>query len=1076
MNTLKRKERLRILKIFNEVFDSSTEKKKELLDSRCGDDKNLRREVEKMLDAAISTEGFLDKPAFEETIIPAEMDPGKHLIGQKLDKYVLKSLIGTGGMGTVFLAEREDEYRQTVAIKLISPLFAGKSDKESLEHERQILAELSHPSIARLLDGGTTTSGMPYIVQEYIDGVSFTDYCARENLSIIERLKLFLEICEAVKCAHQNLIIHRDLKPANILVTEEGQPKLLDFGIAKILHPEAFEFSTQFTISSNILTPNYASPEQLKGDAITTASDVYSLGVILYEVLTGQRPHEMKGLSLSEIISTITEGVPNSPSQNVISSSEFPPTVDAQKLKGDLDTIVLKSLEKKTADRYQTVEQLTEDINRYIKNLPILAKPPSNIYKFKKFVVRNQISFALACTALFLGLSLFIFSIWSAQTSATKARENLKRAYSSDMNLAMQSYETANIINVKQTLERYKDADFRGWEYDFLNNLANPKSKIATLSHKAEVWHVAFSPNGKKLATACADGFARIYEVPSGKLLVKTAFKEKNIWKVVFSPDGTSLATASGDSNSTSVKIWSATTGEENRSLIGHTDRVRAIDYSPDGETIATGGRDGTIRLWDANTGDETRKINLPETQNNLPEIHDLAFSPDGSKLLSGQGQSAAIYDLFADKLTFVKKDIDSYLAVAFSKDGKQFALGKRESQIEIYDTETLKLSVNITSHKANIHNIDFSLDGKVLASASSDRTVRFFDTQKGAELTSLRIHSSDVWSVAFSPNGKYFASGGTDFDALLFDSKRFLQSSSFGTRAGFGSQLSTISSDRKMIAVTDGIGLEPVNAIYEINTRQQKVVFSRETINAGAFSPNSSYLATFMQNGEITTWDTSNGNQLMRFAAHTPEESVGSGRTIIYSPDGKRIVSGGSDKLAKVWDSKTGKLVYELPKFKGYVSCLGFSPDGSRLFAASADSTAKLFDFQSGDLIVDLGQQPKPILSVAFAPDGETFATGGADGLIKIWKLESGKLVKTYSGNAGFIWRVTFSPDGKRLVSASGEGILRFWDTETDLQVLAIRTDSVVTKQLAFTPDGKTLISHGTNERIRLWESSANQ
>jgi len=1075
----------RVVSVFEEVLDAPPSEREKLLISRCGEDKSFRSEVERMLLLADSLDDFMEKPLVNEAFNIYENYVSDNLLGQKIGKFTLKSTIGRGGMGTVFLGERDDDVEQQVAVKIISPQAKSKSDKKNFRRECQILAQLEHPAISRLLDAGTTEGKIPYLVMEYVEGVSLSEYCVNKKLSLVNRLNLFLEVCEAVKFAHQNLIIHRDLKPSNILVTEDGFPKLLDFGIAKMLHHKPFEAIAESTLTTKILTPNYASPEQLKGETITTASDVYSLGVILYEMLTGKRPHELKNKSLPEILRTISQETPEKPhlrSRLQTSDVSIPDeqkgsisVPDPKLLKGDLDTIILKSLEKDVKDRYQTVEQLTDDINRYRNDLPILAKPPSNIYKFKKFVSRNRLSFVLSCIALFLGISLLAFSVWSAQTSANQAKENLWRAYASDMNLAMQSYETANIINVRKTLARYKDYDARGWEYNFLSNLANPKSKIATLKHKSEVWNVAFSPDGTRLATACADGFARVYQVPSGKLLITTAAKEKNVWKVVFSPNGKFLATASGDSNSTSVKIWDGSTGKEIRSLIGHTDRVRAIDYSPDGKTIATGSRDGTIRLWNAKNGEEIRKIALPKVRNKETETHDVAFSPDGMKLLSGHGHYAAVYELESDKFAFLKKGVASYLAVAFSPDGKRFALGQRESKIEVYNSETLKPELSIAAHKANINDIAFSPDGKIIASASSDRTVRFVDAENGLELTTLRLHASDVWSVAFSPDSKYFASGSTDFDTCLFDRSEFMSSSSFGAQIGFSRQLSAISPDGQLIASADGTGTEPLNVIYEVKTRRQKSIFSKEIIDVGTFSPDNAFLAAITREGNLVIWNVDDGIEFLRFKAHvSPGGGLKAGRTIAYSPDGKYIISGGSDKSVKLWNSETGALVRDIYKFKGYVNIVGISPDGSRIFAASSDSSALLFDFKSGKVIGDLGKQPKPILSTVFSQDGKTLVTGGADGAIKVWSVDEGKNIKAYPGSAGFIWQLAFSPDGKRLASASGEGILRFWDTESNSQVFAIRTDSAVTNLLAFTPDGRFLVSHGTKERIRLWESIA--
>ncbi len=1105
------KNRRLIVEIFDEVFDAPFEDREKILQTRCGDDSALRIDVEKMLAAVEADDDFLETPMIEDAFRVFEQEKTDDLIGQKIGKYVLRELIGQGGMGAVYLGERsDDEYQQKVAVKLISTLFSGKADAENFRRERQILAKLNHPAIAALLDGGTMENGTPFLVMEYVEGVSLSEFCFARNLSVNERLNLFLEVCEAVKYAHQNLIIHRDLKPANILVTSDGKPKLLDFGVAKLLQPELLDITHDFTIGANILTPNYASPEQLKGENITTASDVYSLGVILYEILTGKRPHDLKSKSLPEILQIITQEIPKLPSdvlseppavagsltsaksqikdeklqneseienlKSEINKSQNPKSdkLNPQMLRGDIDTIVLKSLAKDVNERYQTVVEFCADISRYLNDLPILARKPSKVYQFKKFVRRNRVAFVSGCVIFLLLSSLLATAIYSARVAQKQARENLRQAYSSDMNLAMESYETANLVRLRQLLDKYETVDFRGWEFDFLQNLANPRGRISTLKHPAEVWNIAFSPDSKKMATACSDGFARIYEVPSGKLLTTTATQEKNIWRMAFSPDGKFLATASGDSNSSSARVWNAETGAEVLALNGHTARVRAIAFSPDGKLIATGSRDGTARIWNAETGAELKKF-VSMLGDKLLEINDLEFTPDGKKLIAARNDAAVIWEISTDSksiLTFEK--FKNSLAVAISPDGTKLAFGMQDSTIQILDAQTNKLLSDIHQHTGKVNDIAFSADGKLLASASSDRTIRFFETENGGEALNLRVHFADAWSVAFSPDGKFIATSGTDFNVFLFDKKQILESSSFGPPPGVSGNWSAISADRKTIAVNNYDPNKHSHTIYDVAAKSPKFVFSNEYLDVMAFSPDGAMLATVVRDGEIVFRNAADGAEIRRFKAHErPPTIKDSARAMRFSPDGKRLISGGNDGFVKVWNTETAELVRELYRFESYVSALAISPDSRRIFASSYDQTAKLFDTETGAIIADLGKQPKAILSAEFAPDGKTFATGGADGTIKIWQTSDGKLLDSITGNAGFIYALTFTPDGTRLASASGEGVIRLWDTETKQQVLAIRTNSAVTNFLAFTPDGKTLISHGTQEKIHLWESS---
>jgi serine/threonine protein kinase len=600
--------------VFDELLDSRPSQRQTILTNRCDGDEALRREVEKLLAAVEEAADFMEISALDSASEALDLESTESLIGKRVGKYRLLKLIGRGGMGKVFLASRNDEeFRKTVAVKLVNPFWSDDEMAQRFRRERQILAKLEHPNIARLLDGGTTKDKVSFLVMEYVQGVPITEYCRDKCKTTNQRLKIFLKVCEAVRFAHQNLIIHRDLKPSNILVTANGKVKLLDFGVAKLLQPDLLDVSSNFTLGPNILTPNYASPEQLKGETITTASDVYSLGVLLYELLSGSRPYDLKDKSLPEILRIISEQVPPKPSASIADvglrdadSTTNPPSAirNPKSLKGDLDNICLKALAKDTTERYQTVDELTADINRHLKTLPILARQPSVWYRLDKYAKRHRLGVAAATVIVILLLGWLTSAVWERNLAQSQAEKNLRRAYATDMNLRMHAYETANLNQLNDILAHYQNTAFsRNWEYRFLQNLARPKAQLLVIPHPSDVWDVAFSPDSTKLATACADGFARIYQVPEGKLLATTATREKNIWRVRFSPDGELLATASGDATSTSVKVWNVATGAETLSLVGHTARVRAVDFSPDGKLIATGSRDGTIRIWSAVNG-----------------------------------------------------------------------------------------------------------------------------------------------------------------------------------------------------------------------------------------------------------------------------------------------------------------------------------------------------------------------------------------------------------------------------------------------------------------------------------------
>ncbi len=1068
--------------ILDELLDSSSSQRETILTKRCGADVALRLEVEKLLAATQKASDFLEVSALESASQALDLATTESLIGKRVGNYRLLKLIGRGGMGKVFLASRnDDEFRKTVAVKLVNPFWSDDEMAQRFRRERQILAKLEHPNIARLLDGGTTQDKVSFLVMEYVEGLPITQYCRDKCKTTKQRLNTFLKVCEAVKFAHQNLIIHRDLKPNNILVTADGTVKLLDFGVAKLLQPDVLDVSSNFTLGTNILTPNYASPEQLKGETITTASDVYSLGVLLYELLSGNRPYDLKDKSLPEMLRIISDQVVRRPSETEVQIREqmASPALSASGLhsrtgarravRGDLDNICLKALAKDRHERYQTVGELSADIYRHLKSLPILAHQPSVWYRVNKYAKRHRLGVAGATLILFLVLGWLVSAVWQRNIAREQAAQNLWRAYAADMNLGMQAYETANLIRLHQILTHYQNTAFaKNWEYRFLQNLAHPKGQLLMIPHPSEVWDVTFSPDSKMLATACADGYARIYQVPQGNLLTTTANKEINIWRVRFSPDGRLLATVSGDSTSSSVKVWNVATGAEAFSLIGHIARVRGLDFSPDGKTVATGSRDGTIRIWSAVDGHELKRF-VVERAGMPCEMEDLHFTSDGGELIAVSKAGSGIWDVSSGRIVFKFDETYSWVVNAVSPDGKRFALGGLEAKIRIFNSDPVKQVLEIAGHEAKINNLAFSPDSSTLASASSDRTVRFFDAQTGAELQNLKTHLSDAWSVAFSRDGKFIATSGSDFRVCLFDKSQLLQASSFASAMNSSGNWSAISPDRSRVALpANATRPFSTQAVWDVTTRSQIAEFSTEPVVSGAFSPDGTIVATGNEAGTISLWNSATGAAIRRFAAHDKYVT-----RIVFTPDGKHLISASQDKTVRIWDVDNPVNFRELYRLEKDLSALGVSPDGRLVFVASLDTTAKLFDFETGKIIAEIDKRPKPILSVAFTPDGQTFATGYAAGAIEIRQTMDAKLLRILTGNAGHLTALTYSPDVTRLASASGEGVIRLWDTKTGDQVLALHTGSPSTTFIAFTLDGNTLLAHGNGVKIQFWEAA---
>jgi eukaryotic-like serine/threonine-protein kinase len=402
----------RVKQLLGEVITIESDERSAFLDRACDGDSELRQEVDSLLSSHEQAgTAFLNSPGFDLKASASRPLPSRE--GCRIGAYRIAEEIGQGGMGEVYRAVRDDgQYTKEVAIKLVHSGSDLRFGLERFRYERQILASLDHPNIARLLDGGTTEDGIPYLVMELIEGKPIDLFCDERRISITQRLQLFQQVCAAVQYAHQHLVIHRDIKPSNILVTKEGVPKLLDFGIAKILDPAAGGETTM----GPAMTLEYASPEQIRGEAITTASDVYSLGVVLYQLLTGRSPYPRPTYTAHELARAVCETEPRRPSsavlkpraaaggkeserlaaEQVIGSREGSPVKLRRRLAGDLDDIVLMALRKEPRRRYPSAEQFAKDISRHLEGLPVSAAPDSLLYRGNKFVCRHKVGMAAA--------------------------------------------------------------------------------------------------------------------------------------------------------------------------------------------------------------------------------------------------------------------------------------------------------------------------------------------------------------------------------------------------------------------------------------------------------------------------------------------------------------------------------------------------------------------------------------------------------------------------------------------------------------------------------------------------------
>jgi Tol biopolymer transport system component/tRNA A-37 threonylcarbamoyl transferase component Bud32 len=748
-------------------------------------DAELGRQLRELLEAhaANSAAAFLERsplsgPAGAQPEADAT-DYRSQMIGRQFGSYRVLSLLGHGGMGSVWLAERVDGlFTRRVALKLIHPALVSQMMTERFSREREILASLDHPNITRLIDAGFAADDQPYLALEYVDGTPITAYCDERRLSIRERLELLRQVLSAVQYAHAHLVIHRDLKPSNILVTQDGQAHLLDFGIAKLL-TEGEAKETELTrLGGRALTPDYAAPEQIAGAPITIAADVYALGVMLYELLIGERPYRLKRDSRGALEEAILQVEATSPSRILTrESAALARATTARKLtselKGDLDTIVIKALKKLPTERYQTVNALGEDIDRYLRGDVVLAQRDSVAYRALKFARRYRVAISvvsIVILALAVGLAATTYEAQLAATQRDAALQAQRRSLTQTAAARLKEGDVSSALGIILEVLPHPGAAVPAYTSEALSVFheagATDAAVLAITGHTGPVRFTAFSPDGRQIVTASYDKSARIWDAATGRQVRLLSGHTDRVLSAAFSPDGRQVVTASTDK---SARIWDAATGREVLLLSGHTERVLCAAFSPDGRQIVTASTDKSARTWDAATG---RQVLL--LSGHTDQVTFAAFSPDGRQLVTAStDKSARIWDAATGRqVLLLRGHTDQVTFAAFSADGRQVVTASGDKTARIWDTVTGRQLQLLSGHTDWVASAAFSPDGRQIVTASPDKTARIWDAATGRQVLLLSGHTDQLHSAAFSPDGKQIVTASNDKTARIWDAR----------------------------------------------------------------------------------------------------------------------------------------------------------------------------------------------------------------------------------------------------------------------------------------------------------------
>ncbi len=924
-----------------------------------------------------------------------------------LGPYQVLSVLGRGGMGIALLAY-DPVLERAVALKVLRPDRADETARARFVREAQAVAALEHDHVIAIYSVVNPSDTPPYLVMPYVSGPTLRERIQQEqHLPPAEAARICLQVARGLSAAHKSGLVHRDIKPSNIILDlGSDRAKIMDFGLVRIKEP-----SVDITQEGALVgTPEYMSPEQIQEpERIDERSDVYSLGVSLYEALTGQPPFR---------------GELHVVMQQVLYQEPIAPRRLNEAIPRDLETICLKTMAKEPQRRYQSAEELAEDLRRWLSGEPIQARRVGWREKLWFWCRRNPaLAGACAVAALALvtvvGLSVGLAihrSLANARLvqQEQRTREALDESEQRGQELlalaehlrqekqALQETDRRRYQAVVQAVELARDQGLA------LFDRGDPGAGLLWLAHGLELapareealqesirllmgswwdtrslrtimtpgawtYGAAISPNGELLATGHDNKTARVWEMATGKAIGPPLPHGAGVYALAFSPDNKTLLTAGLDRT---TKLWHVETGKPLGQPQLHPVWVRALAFSPDGKTFLAGGVDGSVRLWDLGTGKPTMTV----------EPH----------------------------------PPDRVCAVAFSPDGKTLATGCKDGKVRLYDAATSRLLTGPFHHRTEVWALAFSSDARTLLTGRADNTTQLLETATGQRRGSPQWYPDIIRALRFSPSGQTIVTSG---------------------------------------------GKAPVR-VWKTRTDQPARTFDHlGSVWTAAFSPDGKSIVTGGQDCQAQHWSTASGQPLT-----PPLRHEGHIHAVAFSPDGKILLTGSQDRTAKLWDAATGALHAKPLLHENKVLAVGFSPDGQIAVTGGQDRMARFWNVSTGD---DRGQIHVPdwVSALAVSPDGQLLATAGRTTTdVRLWHLPT-RTRQQELDHPEFVKTLAFSPDGKLLLTGSMDGGARLWDVTTGRTTGPILEHEGSVLAVAFSPTGKVVLTGGADATVRLWD-----
>jgi WD40 repeat protein/serine/threonine protein kinase len=1120
--------------LFEQAVELSSDEREAFLEKACKEDPALKAEVQSLLecDRLASTSFMTPPPPDAEALAAIAGEQADELLGSDVGPYRVERVIASGGMGTVYEALQREPVRP-VALKIMHQQISSARGRRRFQFESQVLARLQHPNIAQVFEAGTHSGergAVPYFAMEYIRGAkAITAFAEDRVLDINERLVLFAKVCDAVHHGHQKGIIHRDLKPENILVDERGEPKVIDFGVARSTDSD-MTIATQHTREGMLVgTMQYMSPEQCDGkpDELDTRSDVYALGVVLFELLTGALPYEATGTSIYQAARTIKEAVP------CRMSSICP------KLCGDIEAVVMKALEKDRDRRYASAAELAEDIRRCASNEPVRARRPSALYLISKFAKRNKAATASMVLATLTLLAATIIALSYAAEATRQQSVAMAERYAAIMVGAESALRSNDPGSARRLLEQV-EPNARAWEWQhFWSRLDLSERTLADLGPLARPDRIAIGCEDCLLAVTIANApEVAIYDFQHDNLrrLRSLSTEACKSTAAAFNDDGGVLAVAFQACGSKDCIIELRKTTEESGYGIIDTWRfpaggVTSLAFHPTRPILASTGED--LLIWDLADRSSPKTPIAAHTFGTT--LEGLAFDPCGDLLAVACTYLSCTRIVDVDRFAagrdceIARLDHDYHvLDVAFSPDGSRLATASMDRTIRLWEVDAIRqkrtsedpcvlgksASVEplevLYGHVEGVTSVAFNPSGNGLVSGGYDRALRFWEVEpskrpadtEGRFWSSLRGHEDTVRDVAILSDGRVLSAAWDGTVKLWSPGVEDVQ-----RIRGFESSISAAAfcNNGARVVAVDGHG---TRVLWDVAARsvQDRTKLSqafRAVDLCCWMHDDRTYvaIATGMLPGAtncITIWDVDDWREPV---CRIPSEIGGEGisfQSVAASSSGCRLAGGDGNGSVYVWN------VANLPRVESIatlrrehtepVNSVQFlDPDGTWLASASGNERGSSShairiwkctpDSQTVASTAVDEEHTDAILDLALSADGTMLASASNDQTARIWSVETRgeslrlvpKLILT--GHTDGLRAVAFHPNGQRIATGSSDRLIKVWDTQRGLEVATLRGHTGQVLRLQFEPSGRCLISassggYGMDNVVRVWDT----